>query len=104
MVSGMLAFDGSPAAAACRAGVGGPARLKLSGLRERAPWLPHRSVHVINGTGVAPANCQNVAPTFLQTGNPDLEPEKSKSVTLGLVWDVVRIPPERQATKYADAA
>lgn len=41
-----------------------------------------------NGTGVDPANCQSVAPTFLQTGNPDLEPEKSKSVTLGLVWDV----------------
>jgi hypothetical protein len=22
----------------------------------------------------------------------------------GLAWDVVRVPPERQATKYADAA
>lgn len=34
------------------------------------------------------ANCKNVAPTFVQTGNPDLQPEKSKSSTLGIVWDV----------------
>ncbi|HEX6704274.1 MAG TPA: TonB-dependent receptor [Albitalea sp.] len=40
------------------------------------------------GTGVLPANCVGVAPTFLQTGNPDLKPEKSKSATLGLVWDI----------------
>lgn len=31
--------------------------------------------------------CQ-LAPTFVQRGNPDLEPEKSESVTLGLVWDL----------------
>jgi iron complex outermembrane receptor protein len=28
-----------------------------------------------------------VAPTFIQRGNPDLEPEKSKSFTIGAVWD-----------------
>ena len=34
------------------------------------------------------ANCLGVAPTFVQTGNPDLQPEKSESTTLGLVWDL----------------
>lgn len=34
------------------------------------------------------ANCKGVAPTFVQRGNPALEPEKSKSATLGLVWDI----------------
>jgi iron complex outermembrane receptor protein len=29
-----------------------------------------------------------VAPTFVQQGNPSLEPEKSKSATLGAVWDI----------------
>ena len=40
------------------------------------------------GTGVAPALCTGVNPTFVQSGNPSLEPEKSKSVTLGGVWDI----------------
>ncbi|MBL8349913.1 MAG: TonB-dependent receptor [Burkholderiaceae bacterium] len=34
------------------------------------------------------ANCKGVAPTFVQKGNPDLQPEKSESTTLGLVWDL----------------
>ncbi len=34
------------------------------------------------------ANCKNVAPTFVQRGNPDLKPEKSESTTLGIVWDI----------------
>jgi iron complex outermembrane receptor protein len=36
------------------------------------------------------ANCKGVAPTFIQRGNPDLEPEKSTSITLGLVWDITQ--------------
>jgi iron complex outermembrane receptor protein len=36
------------------------------------------------------ANCKGVAPTFIQRGNPDLEPEKSTSMTLGLVWDITQ--------------
>jgi len=35
------------------------------------------------------ANCVGVAPAFVQHGNPNLKPEKSKSYTLGLVWDVM---------------
>ncbi len=34
------------------------------------------------------ANCKNVAPAFVQSGNPALQNEKSKSTTLGMVWDV----------------
>ncbi len=34
------------------------------------------------------ANCKGVSPTFVQSGNPDLKPEKSTSFTLGLVWDI----------------
>jgi iron complex outermembrane recepter protein len=34
------------------------------------------------------ANCKGVAPTFVIAGNPNLEPEKSQSATLGFVWDV----------------
>ena len=34
------------------------------------------------------ANCRGIAPTFVQRGNPALEPEKSDSYTLGLVFDV----------------
>lgn len=34
------------------------------------------------------ANCKNIAPTFVQRGNPDLKPEKSKSTTIGIVWDI----------------
>lgn len=30
-----------------------------------------------------------VAPAFLQRGNPDLEPEKAKSFTIGTVWDIL---------------
>lgn len=40
------------------------------------------------GTGVAASNCVGVTPTFIQRGNPNLEPEKSKSTTLGAVWDI----------------
>ena len=38
--------------------------------------------------GVAASDCKGVAPTFVQRGNPNLESEKSKSATLGAVWDV----------------
>ena len=34
------------------------------------------------------ANCQDVAPTFIQSGNPNLKPEKSNTFTLGAVWDI----------------
>lgn len=34
------------------------------------------------------ANCEDIAPTFTITGNPNLKPEKSQSFTLGLVWDI----------------
>jgi iron complex outermembrane receptor protein len=34
------------------------------------------------------ANCMNVAPTFVQSGNPNLKPEKSNIFTLGAVWDI----------------
>jgi iron complex outermembrane receptor protein len=37
---------------------------------------------------VIAANCQNIAPTFVQHGNPNLSPEKSTSETFGIVWDV----------------
>lgn len=37
---------------------------------------------------VVTANCRGIAPTFVQRGNPNLEPEKSTSTTLGVVWDV----------------
>ncbi|MEO5671162.1 MAG: TonB-dependent receptor, partial [Ramlibacter sp.] len=37
---------------------------------------------------VAPSDCIGVAPTFVQRGNPSLEPEKSRSTTLGAVWDI----------------
>ena len=36
----------------------------------------------------ANANCKAVAPTFVQSGNPNLKPEKSTSFTLGAVWDI----------------
>jgi iron complex outermembrane receptor protein len=38
--------------------------------------------------GVGDDNCKGVAPTFVQRGNPSLEPEKSKSFTIGTVWDI----------------
>ena len=38
--------------------------------------------------GVAASDCKGIAPTFVQRGNPNLEPEKSKSTTLGAVWDI----------------
>ncbi|MBC8055157.1 MAG: TonB-dependent receptor [Rhizobiales bacterium] len=34
------------------------------------------------------ANCIGVVPTFVIAGSKDLEPEKSKSATLGIVWDI----------------
>lgn len=34
------------------------------------------------------SNCIGVAPTFIQRGNPNLENEKSQSLTLGIVWDL----------------
>jgi len=37
---------------------------------------------------VVKAACEGIAPTFVQRGNPNLEPEKSESSTLGLVWDI----------------
>ena len=37
---------------------------------------------------VVNANCRGIAPTFLQRGNPALEPEKSESTTLGVIWDM----------------
>jgi iron complex outermembrane receptor protein len=40
------------------------------------------------GTGVPTANCNGIAPTFVQQGNPDLKPEKSTSLTFGGVWDI----------------
>lgn len=39
------------------------------------------------GTGVSPSNCLKQSPTFIQRGNPELRPEKSRSATLGAVWD-----------------
>jgi len=38
-------------------------------------------------TATINANCKGIAPTFVIAGNPNLEPEKSKSLTLGIVWD-----------------
>lgn len=38
--------------------------------------------------GVPDSQCKGVTPTFVQRGNPALEPEKSKSITLGAIWDV----------------
>jgi iron complex outermembrane receptor protein len=38
--------------------------------------------------GVAASDCKGIAPTFVQRGNPSLEPEKSRSATLGMVWDI----------------
>jgi iron complex outermembrane receptor protein len=40
------------------------------------------------GANVPQNQCDNVSPTFVQRGNPSLEPEKSKSATLGVVWDI----------------
>lgn len=44
--------------------------------------------HVRCAAGVQASDCIGVAPTFVQRGNPALEPEKSRSSTLGVVWDV----------------
>jgi iron complex outermembrane receptor protein len=44
------------------------------------------------GSGLAQdaidAACRGVTPTFVQSGNPNLKPETSESLTLGAVWDV----------------
>ena len=46
----------------------------------------------LTAAGILPAtvaaNCKGIAPTFVIAGNPALEPEKSKSTTLGIVWDL----------------
>lgn len=39
-------------------------------------------------TAAGVPNQEAVAPTFVQRGNPSLEPEKAQSVTLGAVWDI----------------
>jgi iron complex outermembrane recepter protein len=39
-------------------------------------------------TAAGVPNQQGIAPTFVQRGNPNLEPEKSQSTTLGVVWDL----------------
>lgn len=67
----------------------------------RAPSFPEVSPKVVAtfaGTtvddlarcaaGVPDSTCKGVSPTFAATGNPDLKPEKSSSMTLGLVWDL----------------
>jgi len=43
-----------------------------------------------DGVAAATVNstCKGVSPAFLQSGNSDLQAEKSKSYTLGLVWDI----------------
>lgn len=46
----------------------------------------------LTADGVAAATvtalCRGIAPTFVQRGNPNLEPEKSTSTTLGVIWDI----------------
>lgn len=44
--------------------------------------------HARCAAGVPDSSCLGVAPTFVQRGNPDLEPEKSTSLTVGTVWDI----------------
>jgi hypothetical protein len=51
-LAALEADDAYPAVIVC------PAGLKLNWLREIERWLPHRSVHVINGTGVAPMDAE----------------------------------------------
>ena len=51
-LAALEADDAYPAVIVC------PAGLKLNWLREIERWLPHRSVHVINGTGVAPMEAE----------------------------------------------
>lgn len=67
----------------------------------RAPSFPEVSPKVVatfGGTtindnarcaaGVPDSTCKGISPTFAATGNPDLKPEKSQSMTLGFVWDL----------------
>ena len=67
----------------------------------RAPSFPETSPKVVatfGGTtvndevrcaaGVPDSICRGTAPTFAATGNPDLQPEKSESYTLGMVFDL----------------
>ncbi len=65
----------------------------------RAPSTAENSVSALAAFGGATVNdrarvaagvasAASVAPTFIQRGNPSLEPEKSQSTTLGMVWDL----------------
>lgn len=67
----------------------------------RAPSFPEVSPKVVatfGGTtidddarcaaGVPDSTCKGISPTFAATGNPALKPEKSESMTLGMVWDL----------------
>ena len=56
--------------------------------RERSTTTPVAQPRAACPRRQIDANCKGVAPTFIQRGNPDLEPEKSTSMTLGLVWDI----------------
>jgi SWI/SNF-related matrix-associated actin-dependent regulator of chromatin subfamily A-like protein 1 len=51
-LAALEADDAYPAVIVC------PAGLKLNWLREIERWLPHRSVDVVNGTGVAPMDAE----------------------------------------------
>jgi len=67
----------------------------------RAPSFPEVSPKVVAtfggstiddlarcAAGVPDSTCKGVSPTFAATGNPDLKPEKSESITLGMVFDL----------------
>lgn len=65
----------------------------------RAPSSTENSINSVAAFGGATINDRvrvaagvpgqsSVAPTFVQRGNPALEPEKARSLTLGAVWDI----------------